>query len=153
MYSEVTVNIRATSGFKPGNRAAIEELITSRVVEAVKESSAAVMDAAKILVPVDTGSLRDSIAMQVELKGKIVVGTIYAGADHAAFVEYGTGIVGAAAPHPPLPSEGVPITGSWIYDYKGQGWIGMPARPFLRPAYDASKNFILAAFRRQGFKV
>jgi len=148
-----TVNPRASSDFKPGNLAAIEQEIINRVEVAVTESSVAVMDAAKILVPVDTGELRSSIAMQVELKGKIVVGTIYAGANHAAFVEYGTGLVGAAAPHPPLPTEGVPITGSWIYDYKGQGWIGMAARPFLRPAYDASKNFILAAFRRQGFKV
>jgi HK97 gp10 family phage protein len=147
------VNPRASSDFKPGNLAAIEQEIINRVEVAVTESSVAVMDAAKILVPVDTGELRSSIAMQVELKGKIVVGTIYAGANHAAFVEYGTGLVGAAAPHPPLPTEGVPITGSWIYDYKGQGWIGMAARPFLRPAYDASKNFILAAFRRQGFKV
>jgi len=147
------VNPRASSGFKPGNLAAIEQEIINRVEVAVTESSVAVMDAAKILVPVDTGELRSSIAMQVELKGKIVVGTIYAGANHAAFVEYGTGLIGAAAPHPPLPTEGVPITGSWIYDYKGQGWIGMAARPFLRPAYDASKNFILAAFRRQGFKV
>jgi HK97 gp10 family phage protein len=147
------MNPRASSGFKPGNLAAIEQEIINRVEVAVTESSVAVMDAAKILVPVDTGELRSSIAMQVELKGKIVVGTIYAGANHAAFVEYGTGLVGAAAPHPPLPTEGVPITGSWIYDYKGQGWIGMAARPFLRTAYDASKNFILAAFRRQGFKV
>lgn len=147
------MNPRASSDFKPGNLAAIEQEIINRVEVAVTESSVAVMDAAKILVPVDTGELRSSIAMQVELKGKIVVGTIYAGANHAAFVEYGTGLVGAAAPHPPLPTEGVPITGSWIYDYKGQGWIGMAARPFLRPAYDASKNFILAAFRRQGFKV
>ena len=147
------MNIRAIPGFKPGNLSAIEEMITARVADAVQESSAAVMDAAKILVPVDTGELRSSIAMQMELKGKIVIGTIYAGANHAAFVEYGTGLVGSAAPHPPLPSEGVPITGSWIYDYKGQGWIGMAARPFLRPAYDASKNFILQAFGRQGFKI
>jgi HK97 gp10 family phage protein len=147
------MNPRASSGFKPGNLAAIEQEIINRVEVAVTESSVAVMDAAKILVPVDTGELRSSIAVQVEFRGKIVVGTIYAGANHAAFVEYGTGLVGAAAPHPPLPTEGVPITGSWIYDYKGQSWIGMAARPFLRPAYDASKNFILAAFRRQGFKV
>ncbi len=147
------MNPRASSGFKPGNLSAIEQEIINRVEVAVTESSVAVMDAAKILVPVDTGELRSSIAMQLELKGNIVVGTIYAGANHAAFVEYGTGLVGAAAPHPPLPTEGVPITGNWIYDYKSQGWIGMAARPFLRPAYDASKNFILAAFRRQGFKV
>jgi len=147
------VNPRASSGFKPGNLAGIEQEIINQVKVAVTESSVAVMDAAKILVPVDTGELRSSIAVQVDLNGKIVVGTIYAGANHAAFVEYGTGLIGAAAPHPPLPTEGVPITGSWIYDYKGQGWIGMAARPFMRPAYDASKNFILAAFRRQGFNV
>ena len=147
------MNPRASSGFKPGNLSAIEQEIINRVKVAITECSAAVMNAAKILVPVDTGELRSSIDMQIDLKGKIVVGTIYAGANHGAFVEYGTGLVGAAAPHPPLPSAGVPITGSWIYDYKGQGWIGMAARPFLRPAYDASKNFILQAFGRQGFKI
>lgn len=34
-----------------------------------------------------------------------------------AFIEYGTGIVGEASPHPDPKSGGVPVTGSWQYYY------------------------------------
>jgi hypothetical protein len=69
------------------------------------------------------------------------VGIIYAGAWYAAYVEFGTGIKGAEAPHPESGAVG------WIYDINGHGesgWIyfnekdgryhwtdGMPSRPFM----------------------
>lgn len=63
---------------------------------------------------VDTGFLHDSITGEYH-KGQHS-GTIYAGAYYAAFVEYGTGIIGADNPHPE-PQE-------WEYDTNGHGMAG-----------------------------
>jgi len=147
------VNIRASADFKPGNIAAIEQAITKRAIAAVTQGTQVVETAAKTLVPRDTGELAGSIGSVVTLTGRTVVGTIYAAAKHAAFVEYGTGLIGQANPHGPLPQTGVPFTGRWIYDYKNQQWQGMPAQPYMRPALDQSGPAILGAFRDQGFKV
>lgn len=90
------------------------------------------VEIAKELCPVDTGDLRDSIhSMAEDMAGQII-----ASSGHAAYVEFGTGIVGAASPHPTLP---------WIYDINGHmdmGWTyfkngrfywtaGQPAKPFM----------------------
>lgn len=69
------------------------------------------------------------------------VGIISANVPYAAYVEYGTGIVGSANPHPAYGEVG------WVYDvneHGDQGWIylnpnddkfhwtaGMSARPFM----------------------
>ncbi len=145
------MDIRATSSFRPGFAAAIEENITSRVIEAVTEGSTFVMDEAKSLVPVDTGDLQSSIGMTIELDGRIVYGTISAIAGHAQFVEFGTGVIGRASPHGELPQSGVPITGAYVYDYKNQNWKGMAARPYLRPAFEVSLGRIRGAFASRGF--
>lgn len=67
--------------------------------------------------PFATGELRDSITHKVELNGKKTVGTITAGTDHALFVEFGTGVVGAGSPHPDIFS-------GWEYDVNGHGSKG-----------------------------
>lgn len=106
----------------------------------VEEAALLFETTAKELVPVLTGDLQNSIQTNVvkdseEVQQRAVVAT----SEHAMFIEYGTGIVGAANPHPPLPSSGVPITGGWIYDYKNQNWIGMAAQPYMRPAYETHR--------------
>ena len=63
---------------------------------------------------VDTGFLSDSITG--EYHNGDHTGTIYAGAYYAAFVEYGTGVIGANNPHPN--PEG------WEYDTNGHGMAG-----------------------------
>lgn len=71
-------------------------------------------------------------------------GLIIADCKHAAFVEFGTGVVGSNKPHPDIP-EDMPVT--WIYDsneHGEDGWYyydeqqgryrftkGMPSRPFM----------------------
>ena len=69
-------------------------------------------------------------------------------APYAAFVEYGTGLRGAGTYPYELPSEGVPYTGSWVYDYKRQNWQGHAAQPFMRPALDTARPEIRAIFGR-----
>lgn len=84
-----------------------------------------------------TGELAESI--QGYYSPSACVGIIRAGAWYAAFVEYGTGVVGASASHP--------NPQGWAYDVKAHGeagwnyfndrdgrWhhtAGQPSRPFL----------------------
>lgn len=95
--------------------------------------------------------------MQVTLEGQTVTGQVFAGAPYSAFVEFGTGLAGSASDHGELPTSGVPITGSWIYDYRGVGWKGMPAKAYMRPALDSSHRAVVdamvSAFQSAGFQV
>ena len=147
------MNIRATADFRPGSIAAILEQIIPRAVTATTNATAIVAADAESLCPRDSGELADSIGTEVELIGQRVDGSVFASAPYAAFVEYGTGLRGASAPHGPLPTEGVPYTGSWVYDFRRQNWRGMPAQPFLRPALDMNQSKIMSAFAEQGFTV
>ncbi len=147
------MDIRATSDFRPGIISAALEQIIPLAIDAVQDATTQVEGSALQYVPRDTGELADSIGKEVALVGQTVQGTVYALAPHAPFVEFGTGLVGEANPHPPLPTEGVPFTGAWVYDFRQQGWIGMAAQPFLRPALDVNAQNILIAFRRRGFSV
>lgn len=88
---------------------------------------------ASFMNAVDTGELVGSIVG--EASGE--EGSIKATAGHAAYVEFGTGVVGARSPHP---------GGSWVYDINAHGdegwnyigddghlhWTkGMPSRPYM----------------------
>ena len=128
----------------------VEYLMESGVTHAKLIVSA--MDA------VDTGTLMASIghgAFDPESR----TGIIYAGRYYAAFVEFGTGIVGKASPHPGIAAGEVGKfavlgeNGSVYSDYDTnghgeKGWVyrpvgsnryfwtqGMPARPFMYETY------------------
>ena len=89
---------------------------------------------------IDSGALQSSI--HAETNG--ATSAVVADAGHAAFVEFGTGVVGAGSPHPK------PGLAGWKYDvneHGEKGWYypgkdgkihwtkGMPSRPFM---YDTS---------------
>jgi hypothetical protein len=133
----------------------VEQNIVPHLVQAQKDATNAVLVEAQAIVPIDTGDLHDSGRTDVEWLASIrhVDGYISFTAPYAMFVEYGTGIRGAGTYPYDLPDSGVPITGSWIYDYKNQNWIGHTAQPYLRPALDTAMPAILAAFQSQGFLV
>ena len=72
------------------------------------------------------GTLRRSIrARRISDLTWVVEATV----DYAAFVEYGTGIAGAASAHPTLPDE-----------YKHGPSAGMAAQPYMTPAAELSKR-------------
>lgn len=87
-------------------------------------------------------SLRGSIAHRVEMNGSEAIGIVETNAPHAAFVEFGTGPVGAAnhGGISPNVSPGYTSRESWVYPYEGPEGTefattsGQPARPFLYPA-------------------
>lgn len=82
----------------------------------------------------DKGELLSSLDGMMYSDGKS--GIIFTGCDHAAYVEFGTGVVGQQSPHPTMP---------WQYDVNGHGqagwhyydegrmrWTkGMPSRPYM----------------------
>lgn len=134
------MNFKASSTFKPVDLVALQRKFVPKLVEAVTEGCAAVVEEAQSIVPVAGGQLRDSIhTASVELVGTKVTGTVVADAPHAAFNEFGTGIRGAASP------------GAGAGPYS-ESWPGMPATPFMRPALDSSRPAIIEAFRKVGFK-
>jgi hypothetical protein len=145
------VNIRANVTFQSGNFSRIEALIVPRIVAAVDAATDLVLGVSQQLVPVDAGELVSSGGRETQRKGTRVTGSISYSAPRASFVEFGTGIIGSGTYPYELPREGVPFTGSWIYDYKHQNWQGHSARPYLRPALDQNRGNIVALFGRHGF--
>lgn len=92
----------------------------------VEKATKTVQTAAKLLCPVDTGYLRESIQTNFawQPSGECV-GTVGTIAEYAPYVEFGTGQMGAASPSPPKASISL--------KYK-EDWKGQVARPFLYPA-------------------
>ena len=84
----------------------------------------------------DSGELRDSLDGLMYTDG--AHGIIFTNCGHAAFVEFGTGVVGAGSPHPAMPwAYDVNQHGEkgWVYYDEKQGrfrWTkGMPSRPYM----------------------
>ena len=97
---------------------------------------------------VDTGALHDSIVGKYDTKAHS--GTLSTNVEYAAYVEFGTGIVGADNPHPNPDGWEYDVHGhgnsGWYYPSEKGGWIpkegtykgqrmawtkGQPARPFM----------------------
>jgi HK97 gp10 family phage protein len=128
--------LKATAQYTP--RGDLGQFVKARITPAVREAVARscdiVVEEAKTIVPVRTGELRDSIhATEPQDREHTVVGSVVADAPHAGYVEYGTGIRGAAS------------EGAGPYPYSAT-WPGMAARPYLRPALDAARERIREEF-------
>lgn len=127
---------RATSRFVPGDARGVVNRFRSKLVAAAERGQQVVLEEAKSLVPVDTGELRDSIhALPVVDDGERITAEVGASADHAAYIEYGTGLRGMSSP------------GSGPYNYD-TSWLGMPAQPYMRPALDAARQRVRQEFKR-----
>lgn len=116
------------------------QFIAQRITPAVKAGVTAfanlVLEEAKAIVPVDTGELRDSGGVVVQETEKSVRALVVFTAEHAGYVEWGTGLRGSQSP------------GRGPYPYT-LSWPGMPARPYLRPALDTAREAGLALFKSQ----
>ena len=84
----------------------------------------------------DSGELASSLDGMMYTDG--AHGIIFTNCGHAAFVEFGTGVVGAGSPHPTMPwAYDVNQRGEkgWVYYDEKQGrfrWTkGMPSRPYM----------------------
>lgn len=130
------MRLQATATYRPRGDMGrwVETHITPGVKAAVKASAALVEKTAKSLCPVDTGALQASITTELDESGKTIIARVGPHVFYAAYVEFGTGIAGAA-------SAGA---GEGPYN---MGWPGMPSQPYMRPALDESRPTVLEIFR------
>lgn len=118
------------------------------VREAVRDRAEQVAEVARRIVPSDSGTLRDSIKVQVRRQGNQTVGIVEATAKHAMWVHQGTGLYG------PHRQRIRPKRAKFLHwtDKGGQEWFrrsvrGMKGRPFLTDALSVITNPNLVAVR------
>lgn len=95
--------------------------------QATLKTALLIQQTAKELVPVQTGTLQDSIEIETLKVGPYIQTSVFTKCYYAPYVEFGTGIRGAISNGElkyPMSSSG--------YNYWTQG---MEAQPFLWPAY------------------
>ena len=131
------MRLQATATYRPRGDLGrwIGTNITPAVVASVKASAVLIQQAAQAICPVDTGALRESITTEVE-EGKTVVGRVSPHVPYAVYVEFGTGIRGAASPG----------AGKGPYS---DTWPGMVAQPYMRPALDGNRKAVEDLFRNE----
>ena len=129
------------------NQAVLAKTFRAASRLSVEQSAEVVLEEAEAIVPVHSGELRESGHVEIESDATEDHGFVVFDAPHAQFVEYGTGLTGEGTYPYDLPTEGVPITGGWVYDYKKQNWHGMEAQPYARPALDTAQPAILEIFK------
>lgn len=114
--------------------------ITKEVAKQVKRDGKVVQVSAKLLCPVQSGELRQSIKEKTELlEDGAVRSTVFTNKKHAAYVELGTGPIGQEH------HEGISPEVNPAYSQKGWSYYdaeldefihtrGQPAQPYLYPA-------------------
>ena len=125
--------LKVTSQFAPRNGLGqfAKVVMGPRCAEATQASCELVQGIAQGYCPVDTGALRDSIAISEPVEGDAsVTQSVAPGMFYASFVEYGTGRRGdPSAPYPHV-----------------ETWPGMNAQPYMRPAMDEARGQIADIF-------
>ena len=131
------------------------------VQNGLRSVAATTQSIAKEMVDTDSGELKTSIRYKLEKEEGGINAYVYTNSDHAAFVEFGTGPVGAASggsgaavmvsyslgPWKHVSKNGkVFYTDYWVYrDADGNFWAtrGQPAKPFMYPAAQAGKKIVV----------
>ena len=103
--------------------------VESAVENGLGRGAKKIQASAKLLAPVKTGALRNSIKTQVLNKGGDVRAKVYTNSEYAPYVEFGTGERGMES------NIDRPDGVSYNPEWKGQ-----TAQPFMTPAYLHAKN-------------
>jgi len=128
------MNFKAQSSFTGLNVAVAQAIFENAARLSVQQGAEAVLETAESIVPVDTGELRDSGHVEMLETGAKPSAAVVFDSDHAAYVEYGTGIRGAAS------------AGAGEGPYSST-WPGFAAEPYLRPSLDIERPHIVEIFR------
>lgn len=119
--------------------------------ERMNKATAIVHGQAAELAPKDKGFLRGSIHMEVNKKGKKIVGRVFTNMEYAPFVEFGTGIKGNGTY--PYDIKGLNLTyrdTPWVYTPDGGETFyhtkGQVAQPFMYPTLEDNKEIIRKMF-------
>ena len=98
---------------------------------------------AKLLCPVDSGDLRNSIRAETEVQDGVVIGKVSTNKEYAPYVEFGTGQRGQSGEAYTTDLErGEALKYPGELSYR-QDWVGMPAQPFLYPAMKQNEDKII----------
>lgn len=128
--------------------------IEEEIYKSVDACGEFVRDDARLRAPVDAGDLRKSINHTTQADGQEIRSIVHTNSDHAVYVEFGTGPVGAAN-HAGV-SPDVPVSYSpdkWLGKIPGlvsdtdRGFryiAGQPAQPYLYPALKDNEEQIEA---------
>ena len=116
------------------NSAAVKRELERAVIRGLIKVAMLVESQAVLLVPVNTGGLRNSIGYKVNESELVAyVGT---NCEYAIYVEYGTG---------EFAENGNGRKGGWLYktpDGEVHFTYGMEPRPYLRPAFRQNQKAI-----------
>lgn len=116
------------------NSAAVKRELERAVIRGLIKAAMLVESQAVLLVPVNTGGLRNSIGYKVNESELVAyVGT---NCEYAIYVEYGTG---------EFAENGNGRKGGWLYktpDGEVHFTYGMEPRPYLRPAFRQNQKAI-----------
>lgn len=112
------------------------ERIKMKIVDYISALTNEAVMTAKQEAPIRSGDLRNNIYGVVERKGGEVNGAVYATSGHAAFVEFGTGIVGEGTY--PNDTDGYEYNVPSPFKDESGGWFwgstythGYEANPFM----------------------
>lgn len=134
--------------------------VLKEVGKQVKREGKQVQGIAKMLCPVDTGELRQSIKEKANIEDSRVKSTVFTNKKHGPFVEFGTGPIGQEN-HEGISPEVTPTytQKGWAYfDKEIEEWIhtrGQPAQPFMYPAlkdYEETATGNIKNAARRGLK-
>ena len=129
------------------------------VYKSVKNQAEVVRGVAVKLCPVyagpwkfvPRGELKRSIFTKVEQDADATIGCVYTTADHAIFVEFGTGPVGQSSHAGISPNVPVAYTQEpwvWMDDEGGfHTTEGQPAQPFMYPALKSMEKYVVNAIK------
>lgn len=97
---------------------------------------------AKLLCPVDTGTLRNSINTEIRAKAEEVEGEVGTNLEYAAYVEFGTGQRGEET-----------NTNTEVDVHYKADWKGQKAQPYMYPAYAETKEELPKILKEECDKV
>lgn len=113
---------------------------TSILKKSVNKQINFVKGEAKLLCPVDSGRLKNSITGVVKDTSTGISGTVSTNVEYAPYVEFGTGQKGENSPSPPK--------------YEGElgyrsDWNGQPAQPFIYPALKNNEEKVIKSVKEE----
>ncbi len=134
----------------------ISDIATQKrvLVNAMKKALKPVAEDARQRVPVDEGDLRDSIVVSTAITRRqgrgIVRGVprVYVGTNNGSghLIEFGTGPRKSQATKKQVLAAGGVVFGTTA------NANALPARPFIRPAFDSNREKVLEIFGREMWK-
>lgn len=128
-YGDTAMNLTSFAKWQPRDEGGrfVQAAVDSAIEAGVVEWANRVFETSQELVPVDKGDLKASGHVEVKQVGKQILASVVYDSEHSVFVEFGTGQRGAES------------AGAGDGPYSAN-WPGMPAQPYLRPAYDQHRG-------------